>query len=131
MSRSISYIGTGVLAIILALSASRPVLAQSTAGKQIIMNEDVIKLVSAGFTDEIVLLQIKRSICVFDMTTDALIQLREAKVSDEVIKVMLAKADEGGVIIERKVHVQVQFLRSPDLHDCSPQVTGDPWKSSR
>jgi hypothetical protein len=51
-------------------------------------NADVVKLVQAKLSDAIVIGKIKSSPCRFDLSTDALIKLKEANLSDAVIQAM-------------------------------------------
>jgi hypothetical protein len=57
--------------------------------------EDVIKLAKAGLGEDIIVRQIKRNGQAFDLSTDQLIALKAANVSDRIVQVMLdpAKAD--------------------------------------
>lgn len=117
-------IGLLTAAAVLWLAAGGAALAQvrggngkAGEGSEIITNEDIVKLVKAGFTDEIVLLQIKRSTCAFTMSTDELIRLKAAGVSDDIIKVMLIEADKGLIDVYGKVHIQVQIMRSQDPNE--------------
>ncbi|HTS27219.1 MAG TPA: hypothetical protein VMH81_15185 [Bryobacteraceae bacterium] len=51
--------------------------------------EDVIKLVRAGISEDIIIQQIRKRPGGFDLSTDQLIQLKSASVSDRIIQVML------------------------------------------
>jgi hypothetical protein len=57
--------------------------------------EDVIKLAKAGLSEDIIVQQIKRKGQAFDLSSDQIIELKTANVSDRVVEVMLdpAKAD--------------------------------------
>jgi hypothetical protein len=50
--------------------------------------EDVIKLSKAGLSDDVIIAQIKKRPQAFDLSTDQLIQLKAAHVSDRVIEAM-------------------------------------------
>lgn len=56
----------------------------------IVKNEDVIKMVKAGLSDEIVLQKIASSPVAFDVSVDGLVTLKDAGVSDKVIQAILA-----------------------------------------
>ena len=56
---------------------------------ELLGNGDVIKLVQAKLQDAIIIGKIKSSACRFDLSTDALIKLKEANVSDAVIQAMV------------------------------------------
>jgi formylglycine-generating enzyme required for sulfatase activity len=59
----------------------------SAAG--VLQNEDVIKMVKAGFDDTVIIAKIGSSKCQFDTSTDALIQLKQSGVSAAVLNVMV------------------------------------------
>src|ERR1035438_4182657 len=50
--------------------------------------EDVVKLSKAGLSDDLIIQQIKKKGQPFDLSTDQLLQLKTAHVSDRVIKAM-------------------------------------------
>lgn len=51
--------------------------------------QDVIKLSKAGFSDDLIISQIEKRHQQFDLTTDQLLQLKAAKVSERVVKYMI------------------------------------------
>lgn len=53
-----------------------------------LQNEDIIKMVKAGFDDEIIIAKISGSKCQFDTSIDALIRLKKSGVSAAVLKAM-------------------------------------------
>jgi hypothetical protein len=55
-------------------------------------NQDVIKLVKAKVSDDLIIAKIKQSKTRFDVSVDALVALKEAGVSDNVIAVMMNPA---------------------------------------
>jgi hypothetical protein len=55
------------------------------------VNDDVIKLVTAGMTEPLILSTIETSVTQFDTSADALIKLKKAGVTDTVIHRMLSK----------------------------------------
>jgi len=57
--------------------------------EDILTNEDVMKLVSAGIGDELVITKLQASRTAFRMGTDDLIQLKQAGVSDRVMLAMI------------------------------------------
>jgi formylglycine-generating enzyme required for sulfatase activity len=59
----------------------------SVAG--VLQNQDVIKMVKAGFDDTVIITKIGSSECQFDTSTDALIQLKQSGVSAAVLNVMV------------------------------------------
>lgn len=54
----------------------------------VVRNEDIIKLSQAKLQDGIIISKIKNSLCRFNLSTDALIKLKEANVSDAVVQAM-------------------------------------------
>jgi hypothetical protein len=56
-------------------------------------NDDVIALVGAGVGPEVIIAKINASPTSFVLTTDAILQLKKAKVPDAVIKAMLDRAN--------------------------------------
>ncbi|GAB3421747.1 hypothetical protein GCM10027516_19210 [Niabella aquatica] len=58
-------------------------------------NKSIIDLHKAGLGDEIILTKIDQSKCVFDLSTDALIDLKSKGVSADVIKAMMNKSASG------------------------------------
>ena len=63
--------------------------ARSKAAKPGLTAEDVIKLARAGLSEDIIIQQIRKSGRAFDLSTDQLIALKTANVSDRVVEVML------------------------------------------
>src|SRR5579864_6262839 len=51
--------------------------------------EDVVKLVRAGISEDIIVQQIRKGRRAFDLSTDQLIELKSASVSDRIIQSML------------------------------------------
>lgn len=61
-----------------------------------ITNQDVVSLAKAGFTDDLIVAQIKQTAGnAFDLSTVALLELKTAGVSERVIAVMLGMPDPG------------------------------------
>ena len=73
------------LAMALMLSAS----AAASAQDETMTNDEVISLTKAGLAGSIVIGKIRTSKTNFDMSTDALIKLKQAGVSDDVVTAML------------------------------------------
>jgi hypothetical protein len=74
------------------LSAGGAAPATTPAGETALSNKDVIKLVKLDLGDDVVIAKIKQADSVdFDVTTDGLIQLKQASVSGRVIAAMLEK----------------------------------------
>lgn len=54
-------------------------------------NADVVDMAKAGLGDAIVIEKINSSICNFDVSAKALIELKKAEISDEVIKLVISR----------------------------------------
>jgi hypothetical protein len=68
-------------------SPSKPVAATAP-----MTNQDVVKLVKAKVSDDLIIAKIKQSKTKFDVSVDALVALKEAGVSDNLIAVMMNPA---------------------------------------
>ena len=84
----------GALLVLLLLAASA---AFSDEGE--LTNESVIMLHNLGLSGDVITLKIRTSQTAFDVSVDGLIQLKKAKVPDEVIAAMLEK--DSGVSVAR------------------------------
>lgn len=84
-----------ILFVILALATV------SFGQTEVITNNEVILMTRAGLTQEIVLRKITDSDTRFDTRAEALIELKKAGVSDDVIKMMLDKANGRQTVPER------------------------------
>lgn len=109
--------------------------------QQALDNGSVIKLVKAGLSDDIIVTTINASPGTYDTSTDGLIALKAAGVSDKVISAMVTKAtgaratsEAGGVqpaaqapaIQEPQVMGKVLFL-DPVTH-AMKELPGEQWK---
>lgn len=82
-----------VLALALMLTASFAASAQD----ETMTNDEVISLTKAGLAGSIIIGKIRTSKTNFDMSTDALIKLKQAGVGDDVVAAMLeAKSGKSG-----------------------------------
>jgi hypothetical protein len=69
----------------------------NSAHAEVLTNDTVIQLTRAGLGAETVVAKINSSANTFDLSTDQLIKLKQAKVSDPVIAAMLGAASGAGV----------------------------------
>ena len=77
-------------------TTTKPAAKPAAAAKSdVFTNKSVIDLHKAGLGDEIILTKISRSKCSFDLSTDALIDLKTKGVSADVIKAMMNKNEPG------------------------------------
>ena len=63
--------------------------AGTAAEAAVLTNGDILKLTAAGLPDSIILAKIKESTCRFDVSTDALVALKQAGVRDPIIEAMM------------------------------------------
>jgi hypothetical protein len=69
--------------------------------------DDIVRMTTAGLSDDIIVGQIKKNGKPFDLTTDQLVALKTAKVSDRVIQVMLDPTKADGPVAAAPVAVPV------------------------
>ncbi len=62
--------------------------ARATAGQEVLTNDSVISLVKAGIPENVILAKIRSSQTKFDTSTQGLIALKQAGVSDKVLEAM-------------------------------------------
>ncbi len=66
-------------------------------------NSTIIKLTKSKLPESVILQKMNKSVCYFDVSTDALIKLRDNNVSDKVIELMITKQDENDARQETQV----------------------------
>ena len=99
-----------VLVLVAAVAAGRPARAS-----EMLTNEDIIKLVKeGGFPEDIVTQKIKSSECRFDVSTDAMLALKKAGVSDNIIKLMIDTHTGWEKSIKAAVQVALQGFKDSD-----------------
>ena len=95
MNRPLSLltIAFGLMTSVSAFSqSSQPAAKAATAASKGITTEDVIKMVQAGISDEVIIARLRQNNRPFDLSADELIRLKKANVSDSIVKVMLNPA---------------------------------------
>jgi len=70
--------------------------ANGFAGQQKLTNQDVIKMVKAGLSPEIIEQAVNTSDQAFDLSTDALIKLKQEGIPDAIVQAMILRAKNGG-----------------------------------
>ena len=75
-------------------------------------NADVISLVKAGMAQELIVSKIKSDDNAFDVKATALVELRQAGVTDPVIQVMIDEAQKRQKTRESSISLQIQSLAS-------------------
>jgi hypothetical protein len=73
-----------------AATSSATVSAKQSAS--VLSNDDVVKLVKAGLSDELIISKIRNSQCNFNLETDEIIALKQAGISDAVLGEMVQTA---------------------------------------
>ena len=88
-------------------------------GQEILTNDSVVEMVTAGLPEEIIIAKINSSKTSFDLSTPALAKLTQTKVSSAIMKAMIApKASDPGTPVATAVPVPV----NPD----DPMAPHDP-----
>lgn len=91
------HLGAAAVALsvsILAAQTTTHARATSAAVHSGLTCEDVIKLAKAGLAEDIIIQQIQKSGHAFDLSTDQLLALKSANVSDRIVEVMLDPAKD-------------------------------------
>jgi hypothetical protein len=86
-----------ILITICLLVGGAAVYGQSKPDQGPMTNAEVIKLVKAGFKEKTVILIISSRLPNFDLSSDRMIQLKRAGVSENIIIAMLARQEGNGV----------------------------------
>ncbi|MHC4872495.1 MAG: HEAT repeat domain-containing protein [Planctomycetota bacterium] len=76
-------------------------------------NKDIVDLVKSGIKADLIKGKIKKSDNMFDVTAKAMVELRNSKVPDDVIEVMLKEAERTESKRITKINVEIQSLASP------------------
>ena len=91
--------------IILSLLAATLVTAVPARAQQGLTNGDIIKMQSAGLSENIILASVNGQPAAYDTSTDGLLALKKAGVSDAVVAAMISRnaAMKNGVRISGSV----------------------------
>ena len=109
-------------------------LAPSARAAEVLTNDSVISMVKAGLGEELVLSKIRSSPAQYDLSTDGIIKLKSAGVTDKIIQAMMAAgsaapapapapsaapaptpaAPPGLPSVVAAVHGQSLFVQAPD-----------------
>lgn len=84
-----------IISIALLLFTSIGYSEGESGKKEVVTNKTVLKMVRAELGDELIIKKIKTSKTDFDLSTDAIIELKEAGVSEKVIEAMMGDDSEG------------------------------------
>ena len=68
------------------------VLCPLLEAQQSLNNDAIVKLTKAGLSDDLIVNTINASVGTYDTSTNGLIALKKAKVSDKVVSALLLKA---------------------------------------
>ncbi len=85
----------------LILSTPLILLAQNPAAQPPVTNDEIIEMVKAGLTSELIITKIKSSRCNFDTSPFALVSLKESNVPDSVLLEMVRNPEGGEPAVER------------------------------
>ena len=102
MSKKIVYIS--VLLVTLSTFLSIPVKTGETSENTTLTNNDVIKMVKAELSENIVILTIKNSKADFDLSPNGLINLKNNGVSYSIVETMINAGDTSLVVPAPKQH---------------------------
>lgn len=94
----VSLIATLLAAVPAAQQAPSPAsrtTRQPSAKPAAMTNDDVVQLVKAGFSDDLLIARINRASKAFDLSIAAMIALKKEGVSDRIIAVLLGDDDPG------------------------------------
>jgi len=75
--------------IFLTLMLFVPLMLMGQTNNDLLTNASIIKLYKNGISKEIIISKIKSSNCNFNVSTDELIKLKEAKIPDEIVNAMV------------------------------------------
>jgi hypothetical protein len=81
---------TLVVAVALTSLLLGPLALSQSRAQDVMTNETVIGMVKAGLPDSVIIAKIRSSERKFDTSTDGLVKLKSAKVSDSVIEAMIS-----------------------------------------
>lgn len=110
-------------------------------GSDVVTNESIVAMTKAGLSPEIIVEKIRVSTTQFDVSTDALIRLKEEQVDDEVIKAMLDAdqtvavatppdaSDPGRTRLRRtQPHEPLPAVAAPQPPPPTPSESGIYWE---
>jgi hypothetical protein len=79
--------------LLLGLMVFLLIVNKVNAQKEVLTNKNIQEMVKAGLDNDIIINKINSSTCKFDLSTNALISLKNEKVSSQVIQAMLNKKE--------------------------------------
>jgi hypothetical protein len=91
-------------------------------------NADLIKLQKSGLSDETILLAMAREPAAFDTTAEALVELKEAGISEEIIKKVLDLAASGKVVVAPSPSPATETA-APEVISPSPALVSQIFES--
>ena len=68
----------------------KPLASGPATPSQELTNSDILELVAVKLPDSVILAKIQSSVCTFDMSTDELVRLKQAGVSDTILQAMVS-----------------------------------------
>src|SRR5262249_41214357 len=105
------------LVLVLLISVSLGVQAQSPTRKETVTNQTIIDMVAAKLPADLIITKIQTSPTVFDLSIEGLIALNRAGVPSEVIKAMMQKRPEvaPAPIVATNIDKPATPLRDPEI----------------
>jgi hypothetical protein len=89
--------------------------------QDVLTNQSIINLSKVGLSSSIIINKIKSSKCSFDLSTDALVALKEGKVNDDVIGAMLDKKSSGSETGNPRVDSIISRMEQSGIYFYNPQ----------
>ncbi len=87
-------------------------VADAASSENSLNNKDVINMLKAGIGEALVTAKIKKSKCAFDLAPNAMIELKNNGVSDEIIELMLQQQMEQKKRLRSRILLAIQQLAS-------------------
>jgi hypothetical protein len=119
---ALSCVALGILSAVPAAAQTSP--AKSAAKAQGLTVNGVIEMVEAGLSDDIILTRLRKEQKAFDLSTDDLIRLKKAKVSDAVLKVMMDPKAAAAPIPAAPVSAPAPVAPAQAIVTAAPGVLG-------
>jgi hypothetical protein len=126
--------GTAYAAQEPAQAAPPPSAPRAVTSASLLTNAEILEMVKAGFAEETILKSIQLSETRFDTTVTALVELKNAGVSEKVMQAMLnpkaAKAEEKPAAPKHPLvpdDVGIFYIKNAQLVEMRPELVG--WRS--
>lgn len=123
-----------IIICLLVVSLSVPIFAvfgnaqKNIKKEEIITNATIVKMVKAKLGDTIILSKIKSGKTDFDLSTDAIVKLKESRVSDKVIEAMMHTESDSPPqtpAVTKTTPPKVESVSPPQTQKAAPQIYTD------